>query len=71
MGKSEFYNDFGLFKFSLIAPAINKSHNFRSNNEYFRNISSKVHLFDGKNYRFSISQLKSWYYKYRNRQANK
>ena len=64
MVKSEFYNDFGLFKFSLIAPAINKSHNFRSNNEYFRNISSKVHLFDGKNYSFSISQLKSWYYKY-------
>ena len=64
MDKNDFYRDFGLFRFSLIAPAINKSHNFSSNNEYFKDVSSKVHFFDGKNYEFSTSCLKSWYYKY-------
>lgn len=66
MSKNDFYGDFGLFRFSLIAPAINKSHNFSSNNEYFKDVSSKVHFFDGKNYKFSISCLKNWYYNYKN-----
>lgn len=64
MKKNEFYGDFGLFRFSLIAPAINKSHCFSSNNEYFRDISSKVHYFDGKEYHITVSCLKSWYYNY-------
>ena len=62
MKKKEFYGDFGLFRFSLIAPAINKSHNFHSNNEYFKDVSSKIHFFDGKEYKFSVSCLKKWYY---------
>ena len=66
MDKNEFYGDFGLFRFSLIAPAINKSHSFTSNNEYFKDISSKAYFFDGKNFSFSVSCLKSWYYKYKN-----
>ena len=64
MKKKEFYGDFGLFRFSLIAPAINKSHNFHSNNEYFKDVSSKIHFFDGKEYKFSVSCLKKWYYDY-------
>lgn len=64
MKKDEFYGDFGLFRFSLIAPAINKTHNFNSNNEYFRDVSSKVHYFNGKKYYITVSCLKSWYYKY-------
>lgn len=64
MQKDKFYHDFGLFRFSLIAPAINKSHSFKSNNEYFRSIASKKHNFDGKEYSFSVSCLKSWYYRY-------
>lgn len=66
MHNDKFYGDFGLFRFSLIAPAINKTHSFKSNNEYFRDIASKKHIFDGKEYSFSISCLKKWYYKYKN-----
>lgn len=65
MNSNKFYHDFGLFRFSLIAPAINKTHSFKSNNAYFRDIASKKHIFDGKEYSFSISCLKSWYYKYK------
>lgn len=65
MQKDKFYHDFGLFRFSLIAPAINKNHSFKSNNEYFRDIASKKHNFDEKEYCFSVSCLKSWYYKYK------
>lgn len=65
MKKDEFYGDFGLFRFSLIAPAINKSHSFNSNNEYFRDVSSKIYYFGEKKYSFTISCLKSWYYKYK------
>ena len=56
MKKDEFYGDFGLFRFSLIAPAINKSHSFNSNNEYFRDVSSKIHYFGGKNKSFNQKQ---------------
>lgn len=65
MKKEEYYHDFGLFRFSLIAPAINKSHSFKSNNEYFSFIATKKHIFDNKEYTFSISCLKNWYYKYK------
>lgn len=66
MEKNDFYHDFGLFRFSLIAPAINKTHPFKSNNEYFRDVASKKHVFDGKEYSISVSCLKNWYYKYKN-----
>lgn len=65
MENNDFYHDFGLFRFSLIAPAINNNHSFKSNNEYFRYIASKKHDFDGKMYSFSVSCLKSWYYNYK------
>ena len=65
MKNKEYYNDFGLFRFSLIAPAINKSHSFKSNNEYFSFIASKKHIFNNKEYNFSVSCLKNWYYKYK------
>lgn len=65
MEKEEFYGDFGLFRFSLIAPAINKSHSYKTNNEYFKSISNQKYFFDGKEYSFSLSCLKNWYYKYK------
>ena len=34
------YNDIGLFKFRLIAPAINKTHGFACNEQYFKNLST-------------------------------
>lgn len=64
MENNKYYNDFGLFRFSLIAPAINKTHQFKSNNEYFRSIASQKHIFAGKEYNFTFSCLKSWYYNY-------
>lgn len=64
MKKDSYFNDFALFRFGLIAPAINKTHEFNTNNEYFRDISLKKHVFNGKEYEFSISSLKNWYYKY-------
>lgn len=67
MKNDNFYHDFGLFRFSIIAPAINKTHLFKSNNDYFRDIASKKHIFNGKEYSFSISCIKSWYYKYKNK----
>lgn len=65
MHNDKFYGDFGLFRFSLIAPAINHTHCYKSNYEYFKVVSSKKHIFDGKEYSFSISCLKKWYYKYK------
>lgn len=67
MKNNEFYHDFGLFRFSLIAPAINHTHSFKSNYEYFKAVSEKKHIFDGKEYTFSVSCLKTWYYKYQKR----
>lgn len=66
MKKDENYKDLGLFRFSIISPAINKTHNFKSNEEYFRDVSRKKHIFDGKEYYFSASCIKSWYIKYKN-----
>lgn len=65
MKKDNFFNDFALFRFGLIAPAINKTHEFSTNNQYFREISLKKHLFNGKEYTFSLSCIKTWYYKYK------
>ena len=64
MEKDQYYNDLGLFRFSLIAPAINNNHTFTTNNEYFRDISIRKHIFNGKECSFSINTIKSWYYKY-------
>ncbi|MCM1197228.1 MAG: DDE-type integrase/transposase/recombinase [Roseburia sp.] len=58
------YNDIGLFRFSLISPVINNIHGFNSKQEYFTAISQKKHLFNGKEYQFSASCIKSWYLNY-------
>lgn len=58
------YNDWALFRFSLIAPMINDTHNFSTKAEYLRDVSAKNHLFNGKNYHFSASCIKSWYLNY-------
>ena len=60
-----FYNDFGLFKFSIIAPIINKTHNYRSINEYIGIVASKNYEFKGKIYKFSKSCIKNWYLSYK------
>lgn len=58
------YNDIGLFKFGIIAPAINKTHIYPTNEKFFDALSKQTFSFKGKNYTFSKSTLKKWYYIY-------
>lgn len=60
-----FYNDISLFRFSLIAPIINNTHNFNSINEYISFIASQKHHFNNKEYTFSKSCIKNWYLSYK------
>lgn len=59
------YDDWGLFRFSLIAPLINNTHGFKTNEEYLRDISDQKHKFQGKEYKFSVSCIKKWYLNYK------
>ena len=62
-GESE---DIGLFRYSLIVPALNETFIEKSRNEYFINIASKEHtLPNGTKKYFSINAIKNWYYQYR------
>lgn len=60
-----FYNDISLFRFSLIAPIINNTHNFNSINEYISFVAAQKHIFNNKEYTFSKSCIKHWYLSYR------
>lgn len=60
-----FYNDISLFRFSIIAPIINNTHNFNSISEYIRYASSKIYNFNNKDYKFSYSCIKNWYLSYK------
>ena len=58
--------DIGLFRYSLIVPAINETFIERSMNEYFINVASKEHtLPNGTKKIFSVNSIKSWYYQYK------
>lgn len=59
------YNDWGLFRFSLIAPLINNTHGYDSKEAYIRDVSAKKHEFKGKEYTFSSSCIRNWYFKYK------
>lgn len=61
----KFYNDISLFRFSLIAPIINNTHNFKSINEYISFVASQKHDFNNKEYVFSKSCIKNWYLSYK------
>lgn len=61
----KFYNDISLFRFSLIAPIINNTHNFNSINEYISFIAAQKHHFNNKEYTFSKSCIKKWYLSYK------
>ena len=66
----KFYNDISLFRFSLIAPIINNTHNFSSINEYISFIASQKHNFNNKEYTFSKSCIKNWYLSYKKNGIN-
>ena len=58
--------DIGLFRYSLIVPAINETFVEKSRNEYFINVASKEHtLPNGTKKIFSVNSIKSWYYQYK------
>ena len=58
------YDDWGLFRFSLIAPLINNNHGYNSKEEYLRDVSAQKYEFNGKEYTFSASCIKNWYLQY-------
>lgn len=62
---SNFYNDIGLFRFSIISPIINDTHNCNSISEYIRFAAAKTYTFDDKKYTFSESCIKNWYLSYK------
>ena len=64
--ENEDYNDISLFKFKIIAPALNKTHGFTCNEEYFEYVSKQTHKFNNKEYKFSKSCIKHWYLSYKN-----
>ena len=58
--------EIGLFRYSLIVPAINETFVEKSRNEYFINVASKEHtLPNGTKKIFSVNSIKSWYYQYK------
>ncbi len=57
--------EIALFRFSLIAPLVNGTYNFRSKNEFYRSVALKEHvLSNGKTGRFSSGTIKKWYISY-------
>lgn len=66
----KFYNDISLFRFSLIAPIINNTHNFNSINGYISFIASQKHYFNNKEYTFSKGCIKNWYLSYKKNGIN-
>lgn len=63
--KEQLIQQLALFKFSIIAPVVNKTHDFKSDMEYFRNAALKQYsLPNGKTATFSHLTIKNWYIKY-------
>lgn len=54
------FNDIGLFRFSLIAPALNNTHGFSSNSHYFKDLATKSHFFNGKQQKVTYDSLRKW-----------
>lgn len=65
------FNDIGLFRFGIIAPAINQTHEYSSNEKFFDALSKQKFEFKGKEYHFSKETLKHWYYLYKKDGFNK
>lgn len=64
------FSNISIFRFSLIAPAINCTHEFSSNSKYFSFVASKTYTFNGKEYTFSKSTIKKWYLDYMKKGLN-
>lgn len=64
MSLNYYYNDISLFRFSIIVPLLNHTHNCNSITEYFNLAAAKTYFFNGKELRFSASCIKRWYLSY-------
>ena len=57
--------DISLFRFSIIAPIINNTHGFSTKTAYIDFITSKIHHYDGKDYKLTPSCIYRWVNLYR------
>jgi len=63
--KETLKQDVALFRYGLIAPLITQTYEEESKEAYFRNVASKTYVFKGKEEKFSIGTIKSWYLSYK------
>jgi len=63
-------NDIGLFRFALIAPALNHTHGYNSNATYFKDIANKTHMFNGKEQKVTYDCLRKWLQLYKKNGIN-
>lgn len=58
--------ELALFRFSLIAPVVNKTYNTKSKMEYFRTVASKQHILpNNQTASYSVASIKGWYLDYK------
>lgn len=63
--KDNISEQYALFKYSLIIPAVNNTFVEKSIRSYFVNVSLKLHTFpDGSQKYIAVGTLKRWYYEY-------
>lgn len=70
MKKNSELSDIGLFRFALIAPALNHTHGFNSNAMYFKDVANKTHIFNGKEQKVTYDCLRKWLQLYKKNGIN-
>ena len=57
--------EIGIFRFSIIAPLVNKTHGFSTDKEYLVFAAGKTYKFQNKDCKFSESCIRNWYQNYK------
>ena len=63
--KNELKNEIALFRYGLIAPVVTDTYEESSMESYFRNVSSKTYIVNGKEGKFAPPTIKKWYFNYK------
>ena len=63
--KNELKNEIALFRYGLIAPVVTDTYEESSMESYFRNVSSKNYIVNGKEEKFAPTTIKKWYFNYK------
>ena len=63
--KDKAKNDIALFRFGLISSLVNNTYEEKSKEDYFRKMSMKSHILNGKEMKIKAGTIKSWYLDYR------